>query len=104
MQIITRQELKAKIDQGDDFKLVMVMAAWHYDHMRLPGSIRFNSVPEALAQLDQNDDIVVYCTGGVCAASMQAYHILKAHGYNMVRRYEGGLMDWIEAGYALEGA
>jgi rhodanese-related sulfurtransferase len=104
MHTITRDELKAKIDRGDNFKLIMVLAGWHYDHMRLPGSIHFNSVPEALAQLRQDDDIVVYCTGGVCAASMQAYHILKAHGYHTVRRYEGGLMDWLGAGYPLERA
>ena len=39
MNTISREELKAKIDRGDDFKLVMVLGAWEYEAKHIPGSI-----------------------------------------------------------------
>ena len=30
MQLISRDELKKKIDRGDDFKLVMTLGEWHF--------------------------------------------------------------------------
>lgn len=102
MQIIGREELKTKIDSGQPFRLVMVSGEWHFSQMRLPGSIQINTLETALATLRLDDEIVVYCTGGVCMASIQAYHTLKANGYQQVRRYEGGLIEWEAAGYPLE--
>lgn len=102
MQIISREELKAKIDSGAAIKLVMVLSEWHYDQVRLPGSILVNTVEAALQTLDKDEEIIVYCTGGACMASIQAYHILKTRGYKQVRRYEGGLIEWEAFGYPLE--
>lgn len=53
--------------------------------------------------LDQNEEIVVYCSNPACSASRFAYHFLVDHGYKNVRRYAGGLLDWEDAGYPLEG-
>lgn len=102
MQIISREELKARMDTGHPFKLVMVSGEWHFNQMRLPGSIQINTLETALATLSRDDEIIVYCTGAVCMASLQAYHTLKANGYQHVRRYEGGLIEWDAAGYPLE--
>jgi len=57
-----------------------------------------------LEALDENDEIVVYCSDVACVASKYAYLGLVEHGYTNVRRYEGGLCDWAEAGYPLEGS
>ena len=32
------------------------------------------------------------------------YQILERNGYKKIRRYAGGLQDWEEAGYPLEGS
>ena len=37
---IEREELKAKLDRGDDFKLVMALNDFAFRAMRIPGSIR----------------------------------------------------------------
>jgi rhodanese-related sulfurtransferase len=104
MQIISREELKAKMDSKQPFKLVMVLGKWHFSQKRLPGSIQINTLETALETLRPDDEIVLYCTGGVCMASIQAYHTLKANGYERVRRYDGGLIEWDAAGYPLESA
>jgi rhodanese-related sulfurtransferase len=62
---ITRDELKEKIDRGDDFKLVETLAPHAYDHAHLPGAI--NLPPGQVRELapgllaDKDAEIVVYC-------------------------------------------
>lgn len=100
---ISREELKAKIDRGDDFKLVMALTEWAFRAMRIPGSIRFDSIDDALANLEPADEVVVYCSDEACVGSQYAYRGLKENGYPNVRRYAGGLSDWLDAGYPMEG-
>lgn len=103
MELIARAELKAKLDRGDDFKLVMVLSEWAFQAKHIPGSIHVNTPEEAKQVLDLDHEIVVYCSGENCIASIAAYSMLQANGFNNVRRYAGGLIDWDQAGYPLEG-
>jgi rhodanese-related sulfurtransferase len=101
--IIDTQELKAKLDRGDGFKVVMTLGEWEYRTTHIPGSMRISTFQEALEALDPKDEIVLYDSGPSCPASRLAYKFLKAHGYQRVRRYAGGLEAWEGAGYSLEG-
>lgn len=103
MNLIGREELKSRIDRGDQFKLVFALGSWAFDALHIPGSLHYGSPEEALADLDPNDDIVVYCSGPSCVASLAGYRILEDAGFTRVRRYAGGLEDWQAAGYPLEG-
>ena len=103
MQLIRREELKQKLERGDRFQLVMALGDWEYRAKHIPGSLHFPTRQEALDELSQNDEIVVYCSSYDCSASVIAYEYLVHHGYTHVRRYAGGLLDWEEAGYPLEG-
>ena len=103
IETIDSEELKAKLDRGDDFRLVMTLHDWAFRAMHIPGSIHYKSVEDALAGLDVNDEIVVYCSNVDCVASQFAYRGLVENGYTNVRRYSGGLADWQSAGLPLEG-
>lgn len=103
MQTIGREELKAKLDQGDDFKLVMTMGEWAFNAQHIPGSLNVSRPEDAVGLVQLDDEIVVYCSGPACNASLAAYHALKRGGYTNVYRFVGGLLDWQEAKYALEG-
>ena len=103
MDLIYTQELKEKLDGGDDFKFVMTLGEWEYRMTRIPGSMRISTIEEALKTLDPKDEIVLYDSGPPCTASRIACRILKARGYERVRRYAGGLEEWASAGYPLEG-
>jgi len=104
IRTIDREELKAKIDRGDDFTLIMALNDWAFRAQHIPGSIHFHTAEEALAGLDPDRDteIVVYCSDVACVASQYAYEGLTSAGFTNVRRYEGGLSDWAEAGYPFE--
>src|SRR5262249_26464672 len=73
---ITRDELQAKLQRGDKFKLVMTLPARAHISKRIPTSLHFGTVDEALAALDPDEEIVVYCAGDPCAASLRAYYLL----------------------------
>ena len=101
--LIDTRELKEKLDGGDTLRLVMTLGEWEYRTTHIPGSMRVSTVREALEALDPEDEIVLYDSGPSCPASRMAFRILKAHGYERVRRYAGGLEEWATAGYPLEG-
>ncbi len=103
MNLITREELKEKLDRGDDFKLVCALSEWAYRAKHIPGSLHIDHPSKVTELLDKPDEIVVYCSDIHCPASKYFYHILTSSGYENVRRYEGGIIDWEDAGYPVEG-
>lgn len=64
--MITRDELKQKMDAGEDFLLVETLGRTAFEHQHLPGAI--NLPPDRIAELapellpDKNSEIVVYCS------------------------------------------
>lgn len=66
---ITRDELKAKIDRGDNFILVEAQSAEAYQKAHLPGAInprQADTAEETMSEVmgwlpDKTADIVVYC-------------------------------------------
>ena len=103
IKTISRDELKAKLHRGDDFRLVMTLHEFAFRATHIPGSEHFPTVAEAYEALDPDDEIVVYCSDEACVASQLAYQSMVEHGYSNVLRYAGGLSDWHAAGYPLEG-
>jgi rhodanese-related sulfurtransferase len=104
IRTIGREELKAKLDQHDDVKLIMALNRWAFNAKHIPGSLHFDT-PEALyAAVKPEDEVVVYCSNVNCLSSVALYRDLVARGYPNVRRYSGGLLDWEDAGLPLEGA
>ena len=103
IRTISRDELKEKLDRGDDLRLIMALNRWAFNAKHIPGSIHFDTPDELYATVRQDDDIVVYCSHVDCLSSVALYRDLVRRGYRNVRRYAGGLLDWEEAGLPLEG-
>lgn len=103
MRTISREELKARLDRGDVFKLYMTLERRAFDHSHIPGSIHLDSIVEVAATLSPEDEIVVYCAGPACISSINAYRVFRKLGFTHLYRYAGGLEEWHDAGYTLEG-
>lgn len=107
MQEITRDELLAKIRDGDDFVLVDALAPISYAASHLPGAINLppawveERAPSKIPGLET--EIVVYCSGVTCDSSRLTAEGLAALGYRNLRHYSGGKEDWVDAGLPLEG-
>jgi 3-mercaptopyruvate sulfurtransferase SseA len=103
MRTIGHEELKQMLDRKDDFRLVMAMGEWAYQAKHIPGSINFATSRQALRSLNKEDEIVVYCSDEDCIASHALGQLLERHGYTHVLHFAGGLQEWEQAGYPLEG-
>ena len=103
---IGRDELRLKIDRGEEFVLVDALAPMSYARSRLPGAI--NLPPEWVEERaprripDLGREIVVYCSSETCDSSVQTGERLLRLGYTNVRHYVGGKADWLKAGLPLE--
>jgi rhodanese-related sulfurtransferase len=103
MRLIEAAELKAKLDRGDDFRLVNALGEWEFRAKHIPGSLHFATAGDAFLGLDPADEIVVYCSNPLCRASILMYRELEKRGYRNLRRFAGGVAAWEDAGYPLEG-
>ncbi len=64
MEDISREELKEKMDRGDDFVLVETLDEEHYELTHLPGAINLppGEIHRAEEQIpDKRAEVVVYC-------------------------------------------
>ena len=59
--------------------------------------------PSCKTALVKADEIVVYCSDETCIASRALCQLLERNGYTHVLHYVGGLQEWEQAGYPLEG-
>ena len=104
--LIARDEIKRKLDRGDDFTIVEALPPMYYEHTHLPGALNLpHDQVDALApQLlpDKDREVVVYCSNTECPNSGIAANRLTALGYRNVRKYAEGKQDWIEAGLPTE--
>ena len=103
---ITREELKTKMDRGEDFVLVGALSPQHYESSHLPGAVNlpYELVDRAETMLpDRQAEVVVYCMGLDCATSEEEARVLKDMGYENVLHYAGGKQDWMQSGLPIEG-
>ena len=103
---ITREQLVAKMDRGDEFVLVEALSLKHYESSHLPSALNlpYEFVDEADKVLpDRNAEIVVYCMNPDCMASREEARELEGMGYRRVLHYAAGKQDWIRAGLPVEG-
>lgn len=104
--VISRNELKEKLDRGNDFQLVEVLPQDQYLEEHLPQAINIpggelrDQAPEIVP--DRGREIVVYCANPSCRASPRAARILTELGYTKVKDYAGGKEHWKEGGLPTE--
>jgi rhodanese-related sulfurtransferase len=105
-KVITLQELRAKLDAGEELVLVEALGPQYFEAAHLPGAINVpHTEVEALAPAllpDRGAQIVVYCSDGSCPNSGIAVAKLTALGYTDVRKYHEGKAEWREASLPLE--
>ena len=102
----SREELKGKLDRGEDVVVVEALGSAYYADAHLPGAINIphTRVEDLAPSLlpDKAAQVVVYCSNKACQNSPQAARRLEALGYGNVYDYEEGKQDWIEAGLPTE--
>lgn len=92
---ITVQELKQRIDSGDDVQLIDVREPYEYQIAQIGGKlIPQNDVPQRLSEIDPSREVVVQCKSG--GRSQRIAEYLKQQGYPRVANLAGGILAWSE--------
>jgi len=93
---ISVEDLKARRDRGDSLTLVDVREPHEWAISDLSGSMKvpLGTLPQRLAELPKEAEIVVYCrTGGRSANAVQ---FLRQRGYEKAYNLAGGINHWAE--------
>ena len=93
MKEISVQELKEKIDKGEDFQLIDVREDFEYETSNIGGVlIPLGGIMIEADKIDKNKPVVVMCRSGKrsAAAIMQ----LEQHGYTNLSNLKGGILAW----------
>lgn len=103
---ITRDDLVRLMSSKKAFKLIDVLSHDSYEEEHIKGSISLpvdEIAQRAKAMFKKSDTLVTYCASFECQASTNAAEKLLALGFKRVLDYKGGLKDYKEAGYPMEG-
>jgi adenylyltransferase/sulfurtransferase len=93
---MTVQELKARRDLGDDLFVLDVREPYEYQIANIGGTlIPQNEVPQRLAEIDRNREILVQCRSG--GRSQRIAEFLAQQGYPNVKNLAGGILAWADA-------
>jgi rhodanese-related sulfurtransferase len=93
MKEISVQELKEKLDKGEDFQLIDVRESFEYETSNIGGElIPMGGIIIEADKIDKNKPVVVMCRSGKrsAAAIMQ----LEQHGYTNLSNLKGGILAW----------
>ncbi|SDE16872.1 Rhodanese-related sulfurtransferase [Mucilaginibacter pineti] len=93
MNEITVQELKEKIDKGEDFQLIDVREDFEYETSNLGGqSIPLGGILIEADKIYKDKPVVIMCRSGKrsAAAIMQ----LEQKGFTNLYNLQGGILAW----------
>lgn len=95
MKEVSVQELKEKIDKGEDFQLIDVREDFEYQVSNLGGElIPLGGILIETDKIAKDKEVIVMCRSGKrsAAAVMQ----LEAQGFTNVFNLYGGILAWQE--------
>jgi adenylyltransferase/sulfurtransferase len=89
------KELKRHIDAGEEVYILDVREPYEYKIAQMGGKlIPLNDVPNRLAEIDRNREVIVQCRSGV--RSQKVAEFLKQQGYPRVVNLAGGILAWAD--------
>ena len=90
---VSVKQLKQRLDAGEQVQLLDVREAYEYQIANIGGTlIPLNEVPQRLAELDREREVVVMCRSG--ARSQRVAEFLQQAGYAKVANLSGGILAW----------
>ncbi len=94
---ITNEDLKRRMDDGDQIVLIDVRQPEEHEEYNIGGLlIPLSELPARLSELEEikDQEIVVYCRSGMRSKSAQDF--LMQMGYPSITNLTGGMLAWRE--------
>jgi len=93
---ITPEQLKKRIDAGEDLFVLDVRNPNEYQICRIPGTtlVPLPDLPNRFAEVPKDREVIVHCKSGMRSA--KAIEFLKSQGYSKLANLTGGILAWAE--------
>lgn len=93
MKEITVEELKAKIDDQEDFQLIDVREEFEYETSNINGeNIPLANIILEMDKIAKDKPVIIHCRSG--KRSAQAIMLLEREGYVNLTNLQGGILAW----------
>jgi rhodanese-related sulfurtransferase len=109
VKILSATQLQSMLARGDELLLIDVLPPVSFSKGHLPGAVNVSFYEDGFLEridalaCDRDATVVVACVSASCNASAKAAELLAGAGYANVFDFEGGLREWEEAGFPMEG-
>ncbi|HYC90276.1 MAG TPA: molybdopterin-synthase adenylyltransferase MoeB [Thermoanaerobaculia bacterium] len=92
---ITPTELQQKLAGGEEIVLIDVREPYEWNAGHIEGAVHIpmNQVPQRLAEIPKDKEVVMICRSGGRSGHVQQ-HLLGAQGYTRVKNLVGGMKRW----------
>ncbi len=103
---VTAGQLKTLLVRAESFVLLDARDRNSFEREHIRGAV---NMPVARIEfdspgaIDRDELVIVYSDGPSCGANAVGADKLVTIGYKSVMRFKGGLAEWKEAGYPVEG-
>lgn len=96
MKEVTVQELKAKLDAGEDIQLIDVRESFEYDIANIKAElIPLGEILERSSEISKDKPVIVHCRSGARSAS--AIQVLESNfGFENLHNLKGGILAYAE--------
>lgn len=103
---ISAEDLRTKMAENPNLLVINVLSEKWYRDCHIAGSINvpLDKLIYQMEQYDRDQEVVVYCALDECDASEKAYVLLRCMGFDQVVDYRGGIKEWFQLTYAVEGS
>lgn len=93
---VTVDEVKQRLDRGDDVVVLDVREPHEVDIVRIEGStvIPLGDLPNRLDELPRDKDLLVHCKMG--GRSAKAVTLLREKGFDRAANVTGGILAWVD--------
>ncbi len=97
---ITVEELKAKLEAGENIKLIdcREQGEWDEAHIEAAEFMPLSNFEAEMEKLSNKDEVLVLqCRSG--KRSLQACMMLQGEGFENLFNLEGGILAWLDKGF-----
>jgi adenylyltransferase/sulfurtransferase len=93
---ITVEDLKKRLDRGEDLFILDVRNLEEFQICRIPGStlLPLPELPQRFRELSADREMVVHCKSGMRSAKAIAF--LKQQGFLKLKNLKGGILAWAD--------
>jgi adenylyltransferase/sulfurtransferase len=92
----TVEQLKQRLDRGEEVFILDVRNPEEFQICRIPGSVLLPlpSLPQRMSELDRDREMVVHCKSGM--RSQRAIDFLRQQGFTKLSNLKGGILAWAD--------